>query len=82
MKTYYLLFLALLLTACGPAPKSSAPRDGKVSIKFLKEMVVDENLSISVLCIDGVKYLKTPEGGIAPKYQAWEDADATVEECE
>jgi hypothetical protein len=82
MKIYYLLFLALLLTACGPEPKSTHPRDGKVNVKFLKEIVVDDTLTISVLCIDGVKYLKTPEGGIAPKYQAWEDADATVEECE
>jgi hypothetical protein len=82
MKTYYLIILALLLTACGPEPRTSLPRDGKVTVKFLKEIVVDDNLTISVLCIDGVKYLKTPEGGISPKYQAWEDADATVEECE
>lgn len=71
-----------MLTACGPEPRSSLPRDGKVTVKFLKEIVVDDKLSISVLCIDGVKYLKTAEGGISPKYQAWEDADATVEECE
>jgi hypothetical protein len=79
---YLILFIAVLLTACGPEPRASMPRDGKVTVKFLKEIVVDDKLSISVLCIDGVKYLKTAEGGIAPKYQAWEDADATVEECE
>lgn len=82
MKHYCLLFLALLLTACGPEPRNSLPRDGKVTITFLKEIIVDDKLSFSVLCIDGIKYLKTPEGGLAPKYQAWEDADATVEECE
>ena len=41
-----------------------------------------DSSGLSVMCVDGVKYLVTEEGGIAPKYQVWRDVDATVEECD
>ena len=82
MKYVFLFLLAVSLTGCGPEPRNPARAKDKVTVKTLQEIVVDDNASIRVLCIDGIKYLQTEQGGIAPKFQAWEDADATVEECE
>lgn len=73
------------LTACSP-DYSSIPRGvkDKLDIKILK--VADEETDVpknfSVLCIDSVKYLMTPQGGITIKFQANEAGDPSAEECE
>ena len=83
-----LLIIALIsagITACGQ-DYSSIPRGvkDKLDIKILKladeESDVPKNLS--VLCIDGVKYLMTAQGSITVKFQSNQDGDPSAEECE
>ena len=82
-----LLTIAFMLglTACGP-DYSSIPRGvkDKLSIKVLKSADEDTDVpkDFSVLCIDNVKYLMTPQGGITVKFQANEAGDPSAEECE
>jgi hypothetical protein len=56
----------------------------KMDIKVLHEASeeTDTPKQFSILCIDGVKYLRTPEGGITVKYQANQEGDPSAEECE
>jgi len=79
------LLIAVGITACGE-DYASIPRGvkDKLDIKILK--ISDEDTDIptnfSVLCIDGVKYLLTKQGGITVKFQSNQDGDPSPEECE
>jgi hypothetical protein len=83
-----LLIIALIsvgITACGQ-DYSSIPRGvkDKLDIKILKLADEDSDVpkNLSVLCIDGVKYLMTDKGGITVKFQSNQDGDPSAEECE
>ena len=85
MKYLWLLTIITFgLTACGPY--ESVPRGArdKMNIKVLK--IADEDTDtpkeFSLLCIDGVKYLMTNQGGITVKFQANQEGDPSAEECE
>jgi hypothetical protein len=82
-----LLTIAFILglTACSPDYSSSIPRGvkDKLSIKILKSTEDEVDVpGLTVLCIDSVKYLMTPQGGITVKFQANEAGDPSAEECE
>jgi hypothetical protein len=83
-----LLIIALIsvgITACGQ-DYSSIPRGvkDKLDIKILtmSDEETDIPKNFSVLCIDGVKYLMTNQGGITVKFQSNQDGDPSPEECE
>jgi hypothetical protein len=92
MKDKITLFLMLLgigagLFACSDNFESSAKKiKDKMSIKVLQTSDVDPESDLpaeyTLLCIDGVKYIKTKEGGISVKYQANENGDPSAEECD
>ena len=92
MKDKITLFLMLLgigagLFACSDNFESSAKKiKDKMSIKVLQTSDVDPESDLpaeyALLCIDGVKYIKTKEGGISVKYQANENGDPSAEECD
>jgi len=52
------------------------------NVRFLSEKEIPEFGTITLLCIDGVKYIATDKGGLSPKFTAWENADPSVEECD
>jgi hypothetical protein len=75
------------LIACSDDFESSTKKiKEKMSIKVLQTSEVDPDSDLppeyTLLCIDGVKYIKTKEGGISVKYQANEASDPSPEECE
>jgi hypothetical protein len=78
------IIIALGLTACDS--DLSVPRAIKdtLKIKVLKSLDEDTDApkDFSILCIDNVKYLMTPQGGITVKFQANEAGDPSAEECE
>ena len=77
--------MAVVLTCVVSCDKEPITRlKDKMDIKVLHEASEDTDTpkQFSILCIDGVKYLRTPEGGITVKYQANEQADPSAEECE
>lgn len=88
--------IIFLLTLCGIAAGLFACTDGfensarkikdKMSIKVLQTSESDPDSDLpadyTLLCIDGVKYIKTKEGGISVKYQANESGDPSAEECD
>jgi hypothetical protein len=81
-----LVILTLLggVVSCGPEPKSTSkgkPGFG-ADIKFVSTKEIPDFGSITLLCIDGVKYIATDKGGLSPKFTAWENADPSVEECD
>jgi hypothetical protein len=83
MKTLLtVLLLAVGLTACGPEPKYKVPTKERMEYKLLETYEPENGPTIRVVCIDGIKYIRIGDTGITPKFQAWQDADATVEECE
>jgi hypothetical protein len=57
-----------------------------MTIKVLQTSSVDPDSDLpadyTLLCIDGVKYIKTKEGGISVKYQANENGDPSAEQCD
>jgi hypothetical protein len=55
-----------------------------MNVKVLKSLddETDVPKQFSILCIDNVKYLMTPQGGITVKFQANEAGDPSAEECE
>jgi len=79
-----LIICSICLTACDP--ESSIPRaiKDKMNVKVLKSLddETDVPKQFSILCIDNVKYLMTPQGGITVKFQANEAGDPSAEECE
>jgi len=88
-----IIFLSLLcgvgvgLFACSDDFTSSAKKiKDKMSIKVLQTSDADPDSDLpadyTLLCIDGVKYIKTKEGGISVKYQANENGDPSAEECD
>jgi hypothetical protein len=91
MKDKIILFLMLLgvgagLFACSDDFERSARKiKDKMTIKVLQTSDVDPDSDLpadyTLLCIDGVKYIKTKEGGISVKYQANENGDPSAEEC-
>jgi hypothetical protein len=91
MKDKIILFLMLLgvgagLFACSDDFEHSARKiKDKMTIKILQTSDVDPDSDLpaeyTLLCIDGVKYIKTKEGGISVKYQANENGDPSAEEC-
>jgi ABC-type glycerol-3-phosphate transport system substrate-binding protein len=92
MKNKIILFLMLIgvvagLFACSENFESSARKiKDKMTIKVLQTSSVDPDSDLpadyTLLCIDGVKYIKTKEGGISVKYQANENGDPSAEECD
>jgi len=85
MKSLIVGSLCLGLSACGPDPKfpyqKGKPGFG-ADIKFLGAKEIPDFGTISLMCIDGVKYIATDKGGLSPKFAAWENADPSVEECD
>jgi hypothetical protein len=89
MKKLFLIasiLVATLLASCGDdyreVPK--ALRD-RLHIKVLKHSDEDnENVpkDLTILCVDGVKYLMTQQGGITVKFQANREGDPSAEECD
>ena len=92
MKNKILLPLMMIgltvgLFACSDDCESSTRKiKEQMSIKVLQTSEVDPDSDLpaeyTLLCIDGVKYIKTKEGGISVKYQANESGDPSAEECE
>lgn len=77
--------MAVVLTCVVSCDKEPIARfKDKMDIKVLHEASEDTDTpkEFSILCIDGVKYLRTPEGGITVKYQANQEGDPSAEECE
>ena len=74
--------MVLFFTACSDEASRQPlyPNNKHLTIKMVQGTY--DSSGLSVMCVDGVKYLVTEEGGIAPKYQVWRDVDATVEECD
>ena len=83
MKKIFALISIISLSACGPDYSQSSPRpNGELSIKVLAEKEGTAEIpSITVLCIDDVKYIMTGRGGISIKFQANENSDPSAEEC-
>lgn len=89
-RTIFLLFLCIVvvgLFSCSDDFESSARKiKDKMSIKVLQTSDADPDSDLpadyTLLCIDGVKYIKTKEGGISVKYQANESGDPSAEECD
>jgi len=79
MKRIILLALLITLTACSENTRKPLYPTTGVSVKTLSGYFDGK---ISVLCIDGIKYIATEQGGITVKFQSWSDTDPTVEECE
>jgi hypothetical protein len=78
-------FVAVGLVACSDDYSSTVNRvKQKMNVRVLKEADPDSDVptDFTVLCIDGVKYLQTKQGGITVKYQANEQGDPSAEECE
>jgi hypothetical protein len=86
--TFRILIIGILavgLLACSDDYHNTVNRvTQKMTIKVLKEADPDSDVptDFTLLCIDGVKYLQTKQGGITVKYQANEQADPSAEECE
>jgi len=81
MRSLLIVLFGLSLTACSDDTRQPIyPQNREPTIKLLRGDY--ETKGISVVCIDGIKYLVTAEGGITPKFQSWQDVDPTVEECE
>jgi hypothetical protein len=88
-KTLFLLMISLSvagLVSCSDDFESSAKHlKQKMSIKVLQTTEADPDSDLpaeyTLLCIDGVKYIKTKEGGISVKFQANESGDPSAEEC-
>jgi len=84
MKRIFLV--AVLLAALGVASCGKEPIQrfkDKLDVKVLHEASEDTDTpkEFSILCIDGVKYLRTPEGGLTVKFQANQEGDPSAEEC-
>lgn len=80
MRSLIILFV-LALTACSEDSRQPVyPKNRDLQIKLVQGDYDPKD--IGILCIDGIKYLVTQQGGISPKFQAWNDTDPTVEECE
>jgi len=91
MKKLFLLSLTLaisltMLVSCGDdyreIPKALK---NKLQISVLKHSDEDnENVpkDLTILCVDGIKYLVTPQGGITVKFQANREGDPSAEECD
>jgi hypothetical protein len=80
-----LSIMAVVLTCVVSCDKEPIARfKDKIDVKVLHEASEDTDTpkEFSILCIDGVKYLRTPEGGITVKYQANQEGDPSAEECE
>ena len=81
MRSLSALIIILALTGCvDDTRQPTYPQNREPTVKLLRGDYDTKN--ISLVCIDGIKYIVTEQGGIAPKYQSWQDVDATVEECE
>lgn len=81
MKTLLLISLAVMLTACSKVPTGTNPKDA-LNVKILPMGDSDSPKEYALICIDGVTYLRTPEGGITVKFQANREGDPSAEECE
>jgi hypothetical protein len=78
------LVLMSLLTACDSNVRETvAVIKEKMDITVLKSFddVVHDPENLMLLCIDGVTYIRTIQGGITVKYQANQDGDPSAEEC-
>lgn len=81
MRSLYIVPFILLLSACDSDTRQPVyPKNRNLSIKVIQGDYDYKN--INMLCIDGIKYIVTEQGGIAPKWQSWQDVDPTVEECD
>jgi hypothetical protein len=76
------ILVTLGLTACGPEPKYQPRIKNGVEYKLLETHETESGLVIRIVCIDSIKYIRLGDHGIAPKYQAYQDSDPMVEECE
>lgn len=78
------VLLCLLLTSCDSSIRETVEviKD-KMDITVLKSFddVVHDPENLMLLCIDGVTYIRTIQGGITVKYQANQDGDPSAEEC-
>jgi len=56
----------------------------KLTVKILQESAeeTDTPKELTLLCIDGVTYLRTAQGGLTVKFQANKEGDPSAEECE
>lgn len=75
------------ISACSDDFETSAKKfKDKMTIKVLETSDQDPDSDLpadyTLLCIDGVKYIKTKEGGIGVKFQANESGDPSAEECD
>jgi hypothetical protein len=86
-KLWALVFITITVSlfACSDGfEKTTKNLKQKMNIKVLNDTTEDTDLpaDYTLLCIDGVKYIKTKEGGISVKYQANEAGDPSAEECD
>ena len=77
----------VLLVACAPdtPTKTISAIRNVIEVKILRDFEdvgYQASKDVAVLCIDGIKYLNTHSGSITAKYQANQDGDPSVEECE
>jgi len=81
---FTVILIAAGLTACDSDVSIPRAIKDKMNIKVLKSLddETDTPKQFSILCIDNVKYLMTPQGGITVKFQANEAGDPSAEECE
>lgn len=82
MKNILFLLVLFGLTACGPEPKYQPRIKNGVEYKVLETHEPESGPIIRIVCIDSIKYIRLGDYGIAPKYQAYQDSDPMVEECE
>jgi len=83
------LLLVLLLGVVGVSVLSCSKEPiehlkDKLVVKILHEPAdeTDTPKDLTLLCIDGVKYLRTQQGGLTIKFQANREGDPSAEECE
>ena len=79
MKKFLIILALATLPACSDDVRRPLYPKSNLSVKTINGYFDGK---LSTICVDGISYLITEQGGITVKYQSWNDTDPTVEECE